>query len=218
MSVEKNQNSYLEHAAASDESIQQVHARLAHQKPEKADGNPTFPLLLLGVMCSVIFVGAVYLAHYSSRFDPMIFNENQQPTKQVAAQPGGDPMLLIGRRVFRENCALCHQQNGQGTPNVYPPLAGSEWVNDPAHTNHIIKIVISGLQGPIKVAGKDFNNVMAPLGGALNDNQIAAVLTYVRQEWGNTGAEPVTADQVAAIRAETGSRSPWTVDELLKTP
>jgi mono/diheme cytochrome c family protein len=97
---------------------------------------------------------------------------------------------------------------------VYPPLAGSEWAQ--GDEERIIRIVLLGLNGPITVEGKEFNNVMAPLGAALKDDQIANALTYVRQEWGNKAAE-VKPETVARIRAEIAGRTaPWTAAELLK--
>ena len=76
--------------------------------------------------------------------------------------------------------------------------------------------MLHGLNGPITVEGKQFNNAMASLGGVLKDDQIANVLTYVRQEWGNKAPE-VEAETVARIRAEVSGRTtPWTADELLK--
>jgi nitrite reductase (NO-forming) len=69
-----------------------------------------------------------------------------------------------------------------------------------ADKNHAITTVITGLSGPIKVNGKDFNGVMPPV--AINDEQVAQVLTYVRNEWGNTG-DIVTVDEVRKVRAES---------------
>jgi len=210
--MSSDNHSHLEQAGASDESIQQVHARLQTQKPEKPEGNPRFPLVLLGIMCTAIFFGAVYLAHYSSHFDPFIYNEHQKPSKQAATGPVVTPAML-GKRVYTANCMVCHQANGQGQAGVYPPLAGSEWVTEPQHEKHIIGIVLYGLNGPITVKGAEFNNAMTPFGGVLNDQQIANVLTYIRSEWGNEAPE-ITAEQVAALRAELGARGPWTVSEL----
>lgn len=207
-------HSHLEQSGASDDSIQDVHARLEAQKPEKPEGNPRFPLVLLGITCVALFFGSIYVAHYSSRFDPLIFNEHQKPTKQVAAGPVITPAML-GKRVYVANCMTCHQANGAGVAGVYPPLAGSEWVVDPVHERHIIKIVLHGLNGPITVKGNSYNNAMTAFGGILRDEQIANVLTYIRSEWGNA-APPITAEQVAAIRAEIGARGPWTVEELTK--
>lgn len=209
-------NFHVEQAAASDESIQQVHAQLQAKKPEKPHGYSAFPLVLLGVMCSVIFFGSIYLAHYSSRFDPLIYNEYQKPAETKAAGPVITPAML-GKRVFTANCIACHQTTGLGTPGVYPPLAGSDWVaGDKASEERLVRIVLHGLNGPITVAGKDFNNAMAALGGALKDDQVANVLTYIRQEWGNN-APPVSVETVQRIRAETAGRTaPWTAAELLK--
>lgn len=122
-----------------------------------------------------------------------------------------------GRMIYKQYCAPCHQENGQGSPATFiPPLAGSEWVlaKDPGR---IIRIVLNGLQGPITVSGKEFGNaVMLPWRDSLtNDEDIAAVLTYIRQDWGNNASE-VKAEQVKAIREETKDRTTsWTAQELL---
>ena len=108
-------------------------------------------------------------------------------------------------------CQTCHQENGEGLPNLYPPLAGSEWLNGDASIP--IAIVLHGLQGEITVKGQKFNNVMAPW-ASLSDAQIAAILTYERSSWGNA-SPAVTAEEVAAVRAATSSRTtPWTPDEV----
>jgi mono/diheme cytochrome c family protein len=84
----------------------------------------------------------------------------------------------------------------------------------------MIRVVLHGLEGPLTVDGKEFMNKMAPLANQLDDARIAAVLTYVRTSWGNTGT-PVTADEVARVRREFAGRDrAWTVEELepLLTP
>jgi len=211
MSSENNHS--VEQSGASDDSIRQVHAQLEHTKPEKAVGYSAFPLVLLSVMCCVVFFGSIYLAHYSAHFDPTIYNEHQKPRK------GGPEVVTVtpaqlGKKVFTQICIACHQANGQGIPGVFPPLAGSEWAN--GSEERIIRIVLHGLNGKINVAGKDFENAMASLGGTLKDDQIANVLTYVRSEWGNS-SPAVSAETVAKIRTENAGRtSPWTAPELLK--
>jgi len=211
MSSENNNS--VEPSGASDDSIRQVHARLAHQKPEKAVGYSAFPLVLLGVMCSLVFFGSIYLAHYSAHFDPAIYNEHQKPRSGAAEVVTVTPAQL-GKKVFNQICIVCHQATGQGIPGVFPPLAGSEWAN--GSEERIIRIVLHGLNGKITVSGKEFNNAMASLGGTLKDEQIANALTYVRSEWGNN-APAVSAETVAKIRAENASRTaPWSADELLK--
>jgi mono/diheme cytochrome c family protein len=96
----------------------------------------------------------------------------------------------------------CHQSNGRGLPPVYPPLRGSDIVHgDPAL---LVKIVMHGLEGKIEVDGQVYNQVM-PAAPVKSDEEIAAVLTYVRSAWGNTGG-PIDAALVAKVREETKGR------------
>ncbi len=207
-------NSRVEQAGASDESIQQVHAKLQATKPEKKDGYSKLPLVLLGLMCTAIFFGSIYLAHYSLRFDPLVYSEHANREKPGAAKVVALTRAQLGKKVFDATCITCHQANGLGVPGQYPPLAGSEWAQ--GNEERVIRIVLHGLNGPIKVGDKEFNNVMAPLGAALKDDQIANALSYVRSSWGNTASE-VQPETVAKVRADTASHNGyWTAAELLK--
>src|SRR5690606_29517374 len=106
---------------------------------------------------------------------------------------------VSGEQVYAV-CAACHQQNGQGMAGSWPPLVGSEWLlNNPEVP---IRIVLHGLEGPITVKGQAYDNIMQAWADQLNDEQIAAVLTYARSSWGNN-APAVTAEQVAAVREAT---------------
>ena len=105
-------------------------------------------------------------------------------------------------------CFSCHQPNGQGLAGQFPPLAGSDWVL--GDKNRLIKISMYGLMGEIEVNGIKYNNVMAPPGippGSLTDEQIANVLTYIRNDWGNS-ASAVSVDEVATVRASLSGRPP----------
>lgn len=116
-------------------------------------------------------------------------------------------------------CFTCHQTNGEGLAGQFPPLAGSDWVL--GDKNRLIKISIYGLMGEIEVNGVKYNNVMAPPGippGSLTDEQIANVLTYIRNDWGNS-ASAVSIEEVAAVRASLKSRPAmqmFTASELSK--
>lgn len=209
-------NFRLEQACASDDSIQQVHAQLQKTKPEKTDGYSMLPLVLLGLMCTAVFFGSIYLAHYSLRFDPLVYNEHASREKPGAVKVVPLTRAQLGKKVFDMTCITCHQASGQGQAGLYPPLVASEWAV--GSEERIIRIVLHGLNGPIKVEGKDFNNVMAPLGETLKDEQIANVLSYVRSAWGNNASE-VQPETVAKVRAETAARKTfWTVPELEKIP
>jgi mono/diheme cytochrome c family protein len=116
-----------------------------------------------------------------------------------------------GAAVYGLTCIACHGPEGKGVAGAFPPLDGSEWlVNDPSVP---IRVVINGLQGPVKVAGQDFTNVMPPHID-LDDQKISDVLTYVRQSWSNDSTA-VTPAQVKEIRAKYKDRAtPWTAKEL----
>jgi mono/diheme cytochrome c family protein len=120
-----------------------------------------------------------------------------------------------GKANYETVCLPCHQPHGLGQEGLAPPLAGSEWVRGPEQ--RIVRIVLNGLRGPIKVKGQTFELDMPAL-GILEDEQIATVLTYVRNEWGHS-FPPVSAETVKKIREQTADRNDaWTMEELLKVP
>lgn len=195
------------------------HDALLHESSVPREGSEALSSKLVIVFVVLAFIGAGYLVWNSGGFKSTVFN----PARVAwdGAGTGGapapvDPMVL-GKKVFTQNCAVCHQPNGQGVPGQFPPLAGSEWVlaKEGWHgDNHIVKIVINGLQGVVQVKGQNYNSVMAPWGKVLKDEQIAAVLTYVRNEWGNQ-APPIPVDFVTKVREKNKERTEaWTQKEL----
>lgn len=130
---------------------------------------------------------------------------NAKPVEIAETDPNAaiDPKVMEAGKVAYALCAACHGAEGAGTPNLVPPLAKSEWVNGPVENP--IRIVLRGLEGPITVAGTEYN-LPAPMAALphFTDDQIAAVLTYVRNSFGNK-ASAVTADQVKAFRGEVGA-------------
>jgi nitrite reductase (NO-forming) len=103
-----------------------------------------------------------------------------------------------GKRVYVQTCSVCHQPEGQGLPNVFPPLAKSDFLM--ADKARSIGVVLKGLTGTVVVNGAKFDGVMPPQ-VTLSDEQIAHVLTFVRHSWGNTG-DVVSVDEVKRIREE----------------
>ena len=110
-----------------------------------------------------------------------------------------EQQIKAGESRFTGTCSVCHQNNGEGLPNVFPPLARSDFLM--ADKQRAIGIVLNGLSGPVTVNGNKFNSVMPPM-SQLNDDELANILTYVRNSWGNSG-EAVSADEVAHIRSST---------------
>lgn len=204
-----------------DLDVRDVHGAILREKDDPRDGYEPIPLWMVSIFMAIVFWAGAYLAFYSGGFQSTVFDP-----AQVAWAGGGagaektapDPMV-IGKRLYTANCVACHQATGQGVAGQFPPLAGSEWVvgGDWHGDNHLVKILLQGLQGPIQVEGKTYNGAMPPW-KQLKDEQIAAILTYIRNEWGNS-ASPISAEQVATIRAETGAQTePWTQAQLKAIP
>ena len=126
----------------------------------------------------------------------------------VAETPAMD-----GAPIYATRCITCHQQGGTGMPNLFPPLANSEWVTGSA--DNVIRIVLQGIQGPIEVAGESYNSVMPGL-PMLPDEEVAAVVSHIRTSFGNN-ASTVTPADVARVRGE-GRTAPWTAEELMAMP
>jgi len=105
-----------------------------------------------------------------------------------------------GKQVYMQTCFVCHQPEGQGVAGQIPPLAGSDYLA--ADKERAVRTVLQGLSGEITVLGKKYNGVMIPL-NYLGDDEIANVVTYVRNSWGNTGGV-VSPDLVRTIRSEAG--------------
>jgi nitrite reductase (NO-forming) len=110
-----------------------------------------------------------------------------------------DQQIKAGEVLFKGTCSACHQDQGQGIPDVFPPLAGSDFLV--ADRERAIGIALNGLTGKVTVNGKTFDSVMPPM-SQLNDDEIANILTFALNSWGNKGGT-VTADQVKAVRAKT---------------
>ena len=126
-------------------------------------------------------------------------------------RPLGDDMKAyqLGRSVFLRDahCGTCHQPNGLGLPAMYPSLAKSEWLKE---DERLIKIVLKGMWGPIESGGQRFDPgkgvpPMPGFGAFLTDEEVAGVIRYVRQSFGND-LPGVTPAQVATIRGQTKDR------------
>ena len=128
--------------------------------------------------------------------------EPKKVDKAPSHLKGNDAKLyLLGKEVYHRDahCATCHQENGKGLPDAgFPPLAKTKWVNE--DPERLIKLTLKGITGPIEVNGKKYTGAMTPFEGLLNDREIAGVLTYVRNSFGNK-TKAISPDDVKKIRA-----------------
>lgn len=182
---------------AEREDVYQIHqALLEREKVEPKDGFEPTPWWVWAASVVVIFSMGFYLGRYGGSFsaDPHELYEKSGPAKLQAASAAPS-----GELVFSTVCMPCHQAGGAGLEGQFPPLAGSEWVAKDASA--VVRILLGGLNGPVQVKGKSFNNTMPPIGEQLTDAELAAVLTYVRTSWGNK-AGPVDEALVKTLRGE----------------
>ncbi|MDE3084578.1 MAG: cytochrome c [Verrucomicrobiota bacterium] len=153
-------------------------------------------------LTSILVFGAGFCAAGSaaSKREAQLMAEKQKAIAENPQIVGITKEIQIerGKKVFLSACFACHQADGKGLPGIYPPLAGSDFLK--TDRERVIRIPITGLSGPITVNGKPFNNLMPPQ--QFTDGQIADVLTYVMNSWGNNfGA--VSAADVKRVREQT---------------
>ena len=107
-------------------------------------------------------------------------------------------IVVGGEKVYSTYCAACHQKDGKGASGRFPPLSGTDWVT--GDKKRLTRIILNGMQGNIVVNGETYINAM-PQHSFLSDQEVANVLTYIRQNFGNSATE-ITAEEVGEIRSE----------------
>lgn len=184
------------------------------------------PVWILGLMFTLLFLGAWYFDLYGGWFEPKVYAPYSSVADVQRFQPkkgGIIDTLARGRKLYADNCAVCHMETGVGNPaNGCPPLVDSEWVKSPSPTR-MIMLISKGLAGPITVNGKVWNSgVMLAVGDSLPGDEkekaekIAAIATYVRFQFGKIAVETKPA-QVLTVREGIKDRTAnFTADELLK--
>jgi len=201
----------LEAAERKTPDVIPLHRAVMREMAEPRDGLEPVPVWLILGFLSLAGWAGYYIAMNSGGFAPDQYNEKAMFAAQQAGPPKPVDPMVLGRRVYN-NCVTCHQQDGEGIAEVYPPLAGSETVAGPPE--QLAAILLHGLNGPLRVGGAVYDGEMPEWGSKLSDEQIAAVLTYIRASFGNS-APAVSVDLVKQVRQATAARSrPWTEAEL----
>lgn len=188
------------------------------KEPTVHHGGIYLPMWLIGILGLMLYWGCNYVDKRGGRFEPLVYEPYLTTNQLASIRPGaGDNPVAQGAPLYRNLCVACHQESGLGIPGQFPPLAGSEWVIAEG-PNRLIRLVHAGLVGPIVVNGEPYNAAMPPMGPVLNDKQMAAVLSYIRNAWGNQ-ASIITPEQVRKARFEMQNRTePFTADELKDLP
>jgi mono/diheme cytochrome c family protein len=173
---------------------------------------------IIVVTLTLLFFGLVFFDRHSGWFNSKIYAPYSSPEQLEAFQPksGAAAAAAQGKKVYDAVCGICHGPDGMGKPGQAPPLAGSEWVTAKG-INRLSHIPLAGVSGTLMVESKEWNLNMAAMGAALPDADLAAVLTYLRNAWGNKAGE-VTADDIKKVRAEMKGAQPMTSEQLMKLP
>ena len=176
------------------------------------DENPNpLPWYIIMAMGALFMWGLFYISHSYMGADSF---EGDNRSIEVVNAGGAQVVAAIdGGEIFQGKCVACHQANGAGVPGVFPPLAGSEWVlGNPERLAHI---PLHGIQGKLTVKGIAYNGMMPVFSEILTDGEIAAVLTYIRSQWGNK-ADAVIEEMVKKVREGTKDKvTPYNGDEEL---
>lgn len=189
----------------------QPHAAQVREGLEPEENHKTpFPLPMLLLVAATSLFGFGYFLLYTG--DGKV-NGGDQRSAVVRVEKAANE-APDGEALFQQNCATCHQATGMGVAGSFPPLAGSNWLME---TEEIpIMIVLKGLQGEITVKGETYNGQMIALGDMLNDEKLAAILTYARSAWGNN-APAISPETVAQIRQKyANQQTPWQGEKDLK--
>jgi mono/diheme cytochrome c family protein len=189
--------------------VSRIHMRIvAQEQIEPEEGREQTPWWLWAFSVILLFAMGFYIGRYGGSFSAAAHEVEEPP--QLGQQPAAAPEAR-GDQVFAGVCQPCHQAHGFGIPGQYPPLAGSDWLLEDHETP--VRILLHGVAGPIVVKGRPYNNRMPAFHDKLSNEEIAAVITWVRTQWGNS-APAVTSAQVDSIRQKTEGRGEWSAPEL----
>jgi mono/diheme cytochrome c family protein len=162
------------------------------------ESNRPLPWLFGVFAAGMVVWGGVYIMGPSARGNPSL--GDGRTLAALEAAPAG---VVDGAQLFTGKCAGCHQATGQGVAGVFPPLVASDWVT--GSDARLVQILLHGVQGPMDVNGVTYNGLM-PAWKSLSDEEIAAISTYIRSNWGNS-ASAVSAELVATERTRTADRT-----------
>ncbi|MFV0664606.1 c-type cytochrome [Denitromonas sp.] len=185
------------------------------ENPDPQENRTPVPRLVLLLALVLVAFGIDYISHAEVN-SPSGWGDARSRAELIGDRPAAG-QGVDGAAIYAAMCSGCHQATGQGLPGVFPPLAGSEWVAGKAST--AAAILLHGITGPIQVKGQTFNGTMPAFAASLGDAEIAAVLSHVRSQWGNSAA-PIPAALVTEARARHVDRTtPFNGgDELAQLP
>ncbi len=175
------------------------------EKPEPWEGSRPIPWYVITVVAGLFLwaIGYIWATYWN--LPPEYGDRRSALDFQVAAADAGGGSV-DGAKLYANHCVACHQATAAGVPGVFPPLAGSEWVDgDPAI---LVQILLHGISGELTVKGNTYSGEMPAFGEKLSDAELAAVASHIRTDFGNDAGD-VDVDLVAAQRDAVQRDTPW---------
>lgn len=183
----------------------------ARENPDPYERNRPVPRLVLLLVTAIVVWAISYILLNQGDDAPALGDQRTMST--LEGKPAGAGGAADGLQIYTANCVACHQATGAGLPGVFPPLGGSEWVL--GSDKLAINILLHGVSGKLTVKDVAYSGQMPAFKDKLNDAEIAAVLNYIRTNFGNS-ASKIAADVVKAEReAGKDRKDPWNGDEEL---
>lgn len=182
------------------------------ENPDPHEKNRPVPRIILAMVSLLLIWAVSYIFMSHPNDDASLGDSRTMATLEgkPGAKAGG---AVDGAQIYAAQCIACHQATGAGLPGVFPPLAGSEWVL--AKESLPPSIVLHGITGKLTVKGTAYNGSMPSFKDKLSDAEIAAVLSYVRSNFGNSAAK-ITPETVKTVRDGSKDRAqPWNGDDEL---
>ena len=207
---EPNQTSNLEDSADADAAIHD-HAAAAREKRIPDDGSQPISLWTTVICGAVLILAGLILGYGGNRFSySTLFREGYVRTpapgstvSPLPPKPALEAYMARGKKVFEAKCITCHGPEAKGNGVTFPSLVGSAWAN--GETERFSMIILNGLQGPVS-NGKTYG-VMAPQGIGMTPEELAGIMTYVRNHFGNTKGDVITTEMAKAAMQTSAARS-----------
>ena len=186
--------------SAADKRMADLQRQRENEDPNESNRPlPWFLVMSLGAMA---MWGAFYIASTPSGENSAYGDQRTVSDLRPVVAVAGVAPAVDGKQLYGAKCAACHQCSGLGVAGVFPPLAASEWVV--GDEKILANILLHGVNGEMIVKGNKYNGAM-PAWNILSDDELAAVLTYIRTDWGNT-APPLKAETIKSQRELTKAR------------
>lgn len=213
MSTKENNRDQL---SQQESDIYDIHDAAFREVKLPEEGRERGPIWLYAVILLTFAFGFFYIGFYWGEFsyEPHLafVDKAVQPAESGAEEVV--PAVANGKQIYTQLCQACHQANGAGVSGAFPTLVGTTYVVD--NDERLSGILLHGLVGELEIEGELYNGNMPAWGQQLNDEEVAAVINYIRTSFGNQ-ADSISVESVQSVREQFGTRGQWTVEELNTT-